>query len=150
MLIIIDQTFDSFGDYFLYICGKLFGYHAKDIWVLHLNMKYHWILKILKFYFYSNHFFPRVFYSQHVSFYFNHFFPPVSFNPNMSLFISITFFHPCVLFPTCFFLFQSLFFHTPVLFESFSTHVFYSQHVFLYLEHFFPPMCFIPNMFNFI
>ena len=71
----------------------------------------------------------HVFYSQHVSFYLEHFFPPVCFIPNMFLFISNTFFphtcsiwiifHPCVLFPTCFSLFRTLF----------STHVFYSQHV---------------------
>ena len=45
--------------------------------------------------------FEKSFYSQHVFFLFR-----------------TLFFHPCVLFPTCYFLFQSLF----------STHVFYSQH----------------------
>ena len=101
-----------------------------------------------------NTFSSHVLYSVHVSFYLNHFFPPMCFIPNMFLFIWSTFFNPCSLFQTYFsiwvtffhpwFLFQTCFF----LFESlFSTHVFYSRHVFSYFNQKFPPMSFIPTMF---
>ena len=48
--------------------------------------------------------------------------------------------------------FQYCTFSPPIFFiwNTFSSHVLYSVHVSFYLNHFFPPMCFIPNMFLFI